>query len=85
MYEPTSAELIARRWFPRKPLTDAVSHEHILFPVTYSEGMPKCLCRRCTPAWDVRDEENIQTAYVKHLELYLSALGYVIPQRGRAE
>lgn len=84
MYQPTEQELLARRWFPRKPLTDAVSHEHIMFPVVYDTGVPKCLCRLCAPAWDARDEDHIQTAYVKQLELTLSALGYVIPGRGRA-
>lgn len=84
MYEPNQAELIARRWFPRTPLTDKLTLQHVMFPVLYDGGMPKCLCRRCTPASDARDEDNIQVAYVKQLELYMSALGYVIPQRAEA-
>lgn len=85
MYEPTKAELLTRHWFPRTPLTDKQTLQHVMFPVLYDGGMPKCLCRRCTPARDPRDEEHIQIAYVKQLELYLSALGYVIPQRAIAK
>jgi hypothetical protein len=83
-YVPTNEALEQRRWFSRKPLTDVHSHAHIMFPVVYDGGIPKCLCRLCTPAWDARDEEGIQTLYVKLLELHYSCLVQVVGTRGRA-
>lgn len=77
-------DLAARRWFSRKPLTDVHSHAHVMFPVVYHDGIPKCLCRLCTPSSDARDEERIQTLYVKALEHTYSCLMKVAGTRGKA-
>ena len=82
IYTPTAAELHARHWFSRKPLTDSVSHQHVLFPVLFDRGTAKCICRLCSPASDAREEEHLQVLYVKLIEAELSALAKVVGTRG---
>jgi hypothetical protein len=82
MFTPTQAQLNARHWFPRKPLTDRINVAHYKFPVIDTPDGLRCLCRRCTPADDMRKEEMIQTAFVKAMEVELDAIKFVRATRG---
>ncbi len=84
MYVPTDEALASRHWFSRKPLTNADNRSHYQFPLIETPDGLRCLCRRCSPADDMRQEEMLQSAYIKCLEREYEAIKRVQATRGFA-
>jgi hypothetical protein len=81
-FVPSQLLLDGYQWFQRATFYDPETLIHYPFPVVVVEGTMTCLCRDCSPAEDVGQEETLQTAYLKAMESNLGHMNDAVLSRG---